>query len=132
MRIIFCLLLNSFAVNYCVYTLSINKNKYTTTTELKTESENISKLNLHNIGRYGLAHNINDTQRFPVKWRKIDEEWSLHPLNVTALEIREDDEKRYFHIRVVVTKHRVAVFRDDAMRNIPAKPCGHNVAHAVN
>ncbi|XP_064105013.1 protein O-linked-mannose beta-1,2-N-acetylglucosaminyltransferase 1-like [Macrobrachium nipponense] len=66
-------------------------------------------------GRYGLSWNVRDKLRFPVEWRKIGEERSLHPVNMTAVEVLQKEKKGRLKLRILINKRKVQVFRDDKL-----------------
>ncbi|XP_068225437.1 protein O-linked-mannose beta-1,2-N-acetylglucosaminyltransferase 1-like [Palaemon carinicauda] len=66
-------------------------------------------------GRYGLSWNVRDRKRFPVDWRKIGEEWSLRPVNITAAERLHMAEKDTLKIRILIDIEKVQVFKDDML-----------------
>nr|XP_045608556.1 protein O-linked-mannose beta-1,2-N-acetylglucosaminyltransferase 1-like [Procambarus clarkii] len=52
---------------------------------------------------------------FPIKWRMIAEDRSLHPVNMTALRVMQDLEAAMFQVRVEINKHTIQVYRDTTM-----------------
>ncbi|KAK3859673.1 hypothetical protein Pcinc_034227, partial [Petrolisthes cinctipes] len=52
---------------------------------------------------------------FSTKWRKIAETRSLHPINLTALEIKKEAATHTFLIRVVIDNKVIRVYRDEEM-----------------
>ncbi|XP_050718967.1 protein O-linked-mannose beta-1,2-N-acetylglucosaminyltransferase 1-like [Eriocheir sinensis] len=63
----------------------------------------------------GHARNPLVRDHFPVKWRKIAEERSLHPVNFTALEVTRELEAETFLVQVLITKDSLQVLRDDTV-----------------
>ncbi|XP_071532942.1 protein O-linked-mannose beta-1,2-N-acetylglucosaminyltransferase 1-like isoform X2 [Panulirus ornatus] len=61
------------------------------------------------------SHNRNLLIRddYPVKWRKIAENRSLHPVNLTSLKVIQELEADTFLVRVIVNKQTIQVYRDN-------------------
>ncbi|XP_042871588.1 protein O-linked-mannose beta-1,2-N-acetylglucosaminyltransferase 1-like [Penaeus japonicus] len=62
---------------------------------------------------HGRSYNPSVRKRFSTKWRKIAETRTLHPANLTALEILEEMKEEHFKIRVVINKKELKIYKDD-------------------
>ncbi|XP_047474982.1 protein O-linked-mannose beta-1,2-N-acetylglucosaminyltransferase 1-like [Penaeus chinensis] len=62
---------------------------------------------------HGRSHNPLVKEFFSTKWKKIAETRSLHPANLTALEILEEMKEEHFRIQVVINKREIKIYRDD-------------------
>ncbi|XP_045131963.1 LOW QUALITY PROTEIN: protein O-linked-mannose beta-1,2-N-acetylglucosaminyltransferase 1-like [Portunus trituberculatus] len=60
----------------------------------------------------GHARNPLVRDHFLIKWRKIAENHSLHPVNFTAFKVIREKEAKTFHVHVSVTNNSLQIFRD--------------------